>query len=62
MSPEYLHDKVLASPDELILCVNYCLKEPEILKNKDYQVKALSRTGTLKWISGPSAKLSEPKK
>ena len=42
MSPEYLHDKVLASPDELILCVNYCLKEPEILKNKDYQVKALN--------------------
>lgn len=32
--PEYLHDKVLAPPDELILCVNYCLKEPEILKYK----------------------------
>ena len=42
LSPEYLHDKVLASPDELILCVNYCLKEPEILKNKDYQVIALN--------------------
>ena len=39
MSTEYLHDKVLASPDELILCVNYCLKEPEILKNKVNNIK-----------------------
>lgn len=37
--PEYLHDKILAPPDELILCVNYCLKEPEILKYKlDHRV------------------------
>ena len=30
----YLHDKVLAPPDELILCVNNRLQEPKILKYK----------------------------
>ena len=37
LSPEYLHDKVLAPSDELILCVNYRLEEPEILKYKHDQ-------------------------
>ena len=37
LSSEYLHDKVLAPSDELILCVNYRLEEPEILKYKHDQ-------------------------
>ena len=54
--PEYLHDKILAPPDELILCVNYCLKEPEILKYKlDHWVTMkkinYSNIHSFKWLT-----------